>query len=309
MRAAIHALRPRAIVFSKLDVWPELVRQAKRGGIRVGIISATMAEGSARRSRAAHLLLGDAYGALDAVGAVDEADADRLVELGVRREIIEVTGDTRFDQVLQRADAVDRSSGLIARLQSDRPTLVAGSTWPADERVLLDGIVRARRRVPTLRLIIAPHEPTPEHLEPIERWAANAALTVARIDDQAAAEADVGLVDRFGVLGELYALANVAFVGGAFHDLGLHSVLEPASFGAPVLFGPKHHKIRDAATLLRANAARVVHDAAEVERTLVEWFENSTALGAAGAQARATVERGKGAAERSLRLVERLMSA
>src|SRR5919204_123706 len=93
MRAALDALQPRALVFSKLDVWPELVRQTSRRHIPIGMISATLAAASGRRSRAANLLLGDAYERLDAVGVIDQADADRLIELGVRREVVEVTGD------------------------------------------------------------------------------------------------------------------------------------------------------------------------------------------------------------------------
>lgn len=253
-------------------------------------------------------MLGDAYAQLDAVGAVDPADAGRLVELGVRPEIVEVTGDTRFDQVWQRAEAVDRQSGLVTRLESDRPTLVAGSTWPADEAPLFEALVRVRERIAGLRVILAPHEPARAHLERIERWAAQHQLTLARVDDQSAAAADVVLVDRFGVLGDLYALADVAFVGGGFHDAGLHSVLEPAAFGAPVLFGPRHDRSRDAALLLSAGAARAITSEEDLERTLIDWFENPDQRRAAGAQARAVIERGRGAAERSLRLVERLLA-
>lgn len=309
MNAALDALRPRALVFSKLDLWPELVRQAKRRGVRVGMISATLAAGSGRRGFLAGLLLGDAYGMLDAVGAVDAADAERLIELGVRRDVIEVTGDTRYDQVWQKAQHVDRSAGLLHRLDSGRPTLVAGSTWPADEARLLDGFTRAHARVKEVRMILAPHEPNPQHLEPIERWASRAGLRLARVDHVEAATADVVLVDRFGVLGELYALANAAFVGGGFHAAGLHSVLEPAAFGAPVLFGPMHHKSRDASLLLAADAARVVTNAADVERALVSWFEDEATRKRMGANARDAVQRGTGAAERSLALVERLLSA
>jgi 3-deoxy-D-manno-octulosonic-acid transferase len=310
MRAALDALRPRALVFSKLDVWPELVRQARRRDVRLGMISATLAAASGRRSRTGNLLLGDAYAQLDAVGAVDQGDAGRLVELGVRRDRIEVTGDTRFDQVWQRAQSVDRESRVLAALASEKrgPTLVAGSTWPADEAPLLDAIARARTRVPKVRVILAPHEPRSSHLEPIERWASRHGLTLARVDDQAAGSADVVLVDRFGVLGDLYALADVAFVGGGFHDAGLHSVLEPAAFGAPVIFGPRYDRSRDAATLLGAGAARTVSNAAELESALVEWLENPDIRREAGSKAKAVIERGTGAAERSLKLVERLLA-
>lgn len=307
MSAALEALKPDALVFSKLDVWPELVRQARARAVKIGMISATLAASSRRRGGLATLLLRDAYAALDAVGAVDRADSDRLVELGVRPEVIEITGDTRFDQVAQRAAAVDRESRLLAHLGTGQPTLVAGSTWPADEAPLLDGVLRARARVPGLRIILAPHEPAQAHLESVERWALRRGLTVARVDAREADQADVILVDRFGVLGELYALADVAFVGGGFHDAGLHSVLEPAAYGAPVLFGPKHTKSRDALLLLQARGARTVSGAGDVERALVEWFGNPVARGAAGDAAKTMVESGRGAAERSLALVETLM--
>lgn len=308
MAAALEALRPRALVFSKLDVWPALVRQAKSRGVRVGMISASLPAQSRRRRGLGRLMLHDAYAALDAVGAVDEDTSVRLVELGVRPDAVVVTGDTRYDQVWQRAERADRHSGLLARLASTRPTLVAGSTWPADEAHLLDAIVRARARVPGFRVFLAPHEVTPEHVDPIVHWSASANLTLARIDEPRAADADVVLVDRYGVLGDLYALAHAAFVGGGFHDGGLHSVLEPAAFGAPVLFGPKHTRSRDALELLRRSGARAVTSAADVERALVEWLGDEEARTAAGTSARGVIDRGRGAADRSLALVERLLA-
>ena len=102
-------------------------------------------------------------------------------------------------------------------------------------------LIRPKRR-DVLRF--APHEPTPSHLAPIEHWAAQASLSVARID-AADVRTDVVLIDRVGVLGAIYALADVAFVGGGFHAAGLHSVIEPAAFGVPVLFGPRHEATHD----------------------------------------------------------------
>jgi 3-deoxy-D-manno-octulosonic-acid transferase len=307
MSVALEALRPRALVFSKLDVWPELVRQASRRAVKVGMVSATLGPVSGRRSRVGNLLLRDAYTLLDAVGAVDQDDAGRLVELGVRPEAIEVTGDTRFDQVRQRAESVDPQSRLQTQLASERATVVAGSTWPSDETPLLEGFLRARARVPELRIIIAPHELSSEHLGAIERWAGKHRLSLARLDEATGA-ADVVLVDRFGVLGELYALAHAAFVGGGFHDAGLHSVLEPAAFGAPVFFGPRHRKSRDALMLIGADAARAVSSASDIERQLLGWFQQPAARLEMGARAKAAVERGRGAAERSFNLVERLLA-
>jgi 3-deoxy-D-manno-octulosonic-acid transferase len=309
-RVALDALRPAAIVFSKLDVWPTLARTASARGTRLGLISATLAAGSSRRSGLGGALLRDAYARLDAVGAIDAADAERLVALGARREVVSVTGDTRYDQVWSRAQQADRAGLLLAPLASSRPTLVAGSTWPADERPLLAAWVGLRHRGPGLRLIVAPHEPTPAHLGPVERWAAGAGLRLARLGGADAPDADVILVDRVGVLGDLYALADVAFVGGGFHEAGLHSVLEPAAFGAPVLFGPRHQASRDAGLLLAAGGARSAGTEGEAREALDAWL---VAPGAerlrrdAGERAREVVRAGLGAAERSAALVERLL--
>ena len=158
------------------------------------------------------------------------------------------------------------------------------------------------------RLIIAPHEPTPAHLGTIERWAASHAIHLARLGTDDASDADVVLVDRLGVLGDLYALATVAFVGGGFHAAGLHSVLEPAAFGVPVLFGPRHSASRDAMLLLDADGAISVHDAESTASALEGWFGDSSALAEAGQAARRVVRHGLGAAERSYALVERLLS-
>src|SRR5690349_14744175 len=103
MTAALDALSPKAIVYSKLDLWPNLTTLASEREVKLGMISASLSATSSRRSGFAKALLRDAYGCLDAVGAVDGQDADRLIEVGVRREVIQVTGDTRYDQVWARA--------------------------------------------------------------------------------------------------------------------------------------------------------------------------------------------------------------
>jgi len=306
-RAALDAIRPTALVFSKLDLWPVLAEAAARRRVRLGMIAATLAEGSGRRGAVARALLRDAYASLDAVGAIDAGDATRLVELGVDASRVRVTGDSRYDQVWARAAAADRTSPLLAPLVSDRPTVVAGSTWPADEAPLTSAWHDVRRQLPTARMIIAPHEPTSGHLAPIEQWAARAGLRAARLDAPEAAQADLVLVDRIGVLGDLYALADVAFVGGGFHDAGLHSVLEPAAFGAPVLFGPKCATSRDALLLIAAAGGRSVTDASALGAALHRWLADADARREAGQHARDLVRAGLGAAQRSFEMVTALL--
>ena len=155
-------------------------------------------------------------------------------------------------------------------------------------------------------LIIAPHEPTAGHLEPIERWAAHEGLQLHRLG-AATGDSGVVLVDRVGVLGDLYALADIAFVGGGFHDAGLHSVLEPAAFGAPVLFGPRHAMSRDAGLLIARGGARSASDTPALADALARWSTDNAARRLAGEHALATVRDGLGAAERSLAVVESLL--
>jgi 3-deoxy-D-manno-octulosonic-acid transferase len=302
----IPALRPGALIFSKLDIWPLLTERAAAARIPVGVISATLPESSGRRGVFARALLGDAYRSISRVGAIDEKDGERLREQGVRGDRISVTGDTRYDQVWSRAHRSHLP--LVQTLRSARPTLVAGSTWPTDESYLLPAWTRIRDKIPDARLVIAPHEATDAHIRSIESWVRASGLKLARIDADNASDADVILVDRYGILGDLYALADVAYVGGGFQSAGLHSVLEPAAFGAPVLFGPRNDKSRDAAKLIEAEGGAVVTEEAELLIRLADWLGSVPARDVAGASARGVVQDGLGAAERSFALVSALLS-
>jgi 3-deoxy-D-manno-octulosonic-acid transferase len=292
--AVLDALAPTALIFSKLDVWPVLVARAADRHVHLGLVSATLAPSSSRLNSIARAVLGDAYARLDAVGAIAEDDATRLASLGVRPSTITVTGDTRYDQVWSRAQKTTHSNQGV---------LVAGSTWPSDESVLLD----AWRNTPNRpKLIIAPHEPTSAHLAAIERWAAAAGIPTARLDAQVA---ELVIVDRLGVLGDLYGIADMAYVGGAFHAAGLHSTLEPAAFGVPVLFGPRYQASRDATLLIAAGAAHSVASQGELTRWLTLWSTDDATRRTAGQRAQDVVRQGLGAADRSVALIDRLLGA
>jgi 3-deoxy-D-manno-octulosonic-acid transferase len=306
-RVALDALQPTALVFAKLDVWPIITREARARGVSLGMISATLARGSSRRSRTATALLRDAYAALEVVGAVDEADADRLVELGVHSNAIVVTGDTRYDQVWLKAQRVDRASPMLERLRDERPSIVAGSTWPADEAILLPAFDALRQSGVSARLIVAPHEPTPDHVGRVIDWAKRDGYSCARLDDAASRGADVVVIDRVGVLGEVYAVGDIAFVGGGFHRAGLHSVLEPAAFGIPVIFGPQNENSRDASLLEQRGGGLCISTGRDLTRRLRLWVTEAAARREAGDYARALVRSGLGAAERSFDIVNRLL--
>jgi len=320
---ALDAVRPDLLCFSATDVWPELVRQASRRGVRLALVSANLAAASSRLGTVARSLLGPAYAAFDRVGTIDDADAARLVALGVRGDRITVTGDTRHDAAHARATAVDRTAPHLRTLAVDgdlRPILVAGSTWPADETRLLAAVGRVLGEGSALRLVLAPHEPTAAHLSDLAESLPLTLGSLVRIRSLSDLEAqlrggaqpagtgwDVCLVDRVGVLADLYAAAALAYVGGGFGRAGLHSVIEPAALGVPVLFGPRWQGSRDARLLLDAAGGRSVHDEATLEAALRHWLHDETARTAAGAAARAVVDRGRGAAERSVGLLLSLL--
>ncbi|HEX8674398.1 MAG TPA: glycosyltransferase N-terminal domain-containing protein, partial [Longimicrobium sp.] len=162
---ALDLLRPRVFAFSKTDVWPVLTREASARGVRLALLSATLPASSSRLRGVARALLAPAYGRLDLVAAISPSDADRFAALGVPAERRTVMGDARFDQVWERAARVDRNSPLLAPF-AGRPglTLVAGSTWPADEDHLIAALAHLRADGLPLRLLLVPHEPTEAHL-------------------------------------------------------------------------------------------------------------------------------------------------
>lgn len=306
MRHVIRSFAPSALIFSKLDVWPTLVEEAKRAGIPTGIISATVRSGSGRTSAFASLLLRDTYAAIDAIGAISEADKLALIDLGASPDHIEITGDTRYDQVWIRRESGGPAE-LLNRLRSNQPTLVAGSTWASDEPHLLDAFVKIRKTGQQLRLIIAPHEPSDSVIENLRAWAVRNEFSHALLDDPRAASADLVIVDRTGVLGDLYAIADIAYVGGGFQRAGLHSVIEPAAFGKPVIFGAPFGKMRDAELLIVAGGAYAVCNSQEIRAALSSWLSDSTSRSAAGAAAESLVKNGLGAALASFRLVDGLL--
>jgi 3-deoxy-D-manno-octulosonic-acid transferase len=304
-RELLATLRPALLAFSKLDVWPVLAEAAAAHGVPVALISATLDTQSRRTSRLARAVLGDAYAALAAVGAVDAATVERLRTLGVRPERAVVTGDTRYDQVWERVQA-GTNGNTVSRMRSNRPTLVAGSTWPSDEDVLLPAWDLVASRVPGARLIIAAHEPSEAWRAAITRAAEARGRRAATID-AATADTDVVVIDRMGVLADLYAAGNVAYVGGGFHAAGLHSVVEPAAHGVPVVVGPRAGASRDASALLTAGGGIAAGSITALADALTRWLADGDAAAAAGARAREVVRRELGATDRTTALLTRLL--
>jgi 3-deoxy-D-manno-octulosonic-acid transferase len=308
----LEALQPDLLVFAKLDVWPELATRAATDGAEVVLVAATVSPGSSRLRWPARRLLQPGYRAIAAAGAISAPDADRLAQLGVLPERIHVLGDPRFDSVAARVRAVAPEDPLLA-LGQGAPTLVAGSTWPADEAVLLDAFAQVHRQRSDARLILVPHEPTPEHLESLEQKIRARGLPQPVRLSRAATPASIVVGDRVGVLATLYGAGSMAYVGGGFGRAGLHSVLEPAAWGVPVAFGPRWRNSRDAELLLACGAGHALPTGAQaatqaLARLWYDWICNEEARQRQGRRGREVVEEGRGAAERSAELLVRLIS-
>jgi 3-deoxy-D-manno-octulosonic-acid transferase len=309
-RRALRALRPSVLAYSKVDVWPTLACAANDAGVPVALIAATVSTISSRLRWPARGFLRPGYAALHAAGAVSPADGNRLAALGTPADRIEVLGDPRFDSVLSVIDAVAPDDPAL-RFRTGAPVLVAGSTWPADETLLLRALAEVRRVHPEARLILAPHEPTPRRLVGIRAGARRWALPEPSTLDEAGPGAPLVIVDRLGVLARLYGSGALAYVGGGFGTAGLHSVLEPAGWAVPVAFGPHWQNSREAGLLLEAGAAEVL-DLPDPARQLAAWWSRMLAERGdreqAGRAAATVIDAGRGAAVRQADMVEALMS-
>jgi 3-deoxy-D-manno-octulosonic-acid transferase len=306
--ALLEALRPDLLVFSKLDLWPELATRAANRGVTVAIIAGTVSAGSGRLRWPARQLLAPGYTSIAAAAAIAEADAARLVRLGVPASAIRVLGDPRFDSAAARVRSSMPDDPLL-HFGRGAPTLVAGSTWPEDEAMLLDTFSAISAARPDARLIVVPHEPTPEHLAGLDARASRARLSPPVRLSQATGPVPFLVVDRLGALATLYGGGAMAYVGGGFGRAGLHSVLEPAAWGLPVAFGPRWQHSRDAELLVDAGAGVSVSNRNEMARVWDGWLRDETARAALGQRARMLVEAGLGAAQRTAEMLDGLISS
>ncbi len=245
----LSALNPDLLVFAKLDLWPELSTRASSRGAHVAIIAGTVSPESSRLRWPARTILQPGYRVVAAAAAVSSEDGSRLARLGVEPDRIRILGDPRFDSVVEKVAATSAQDPLL-RFGRGAPTLVAGSTWPEDEAVLLQAYAGVRSTYPQARLILVPHEPVEGHLARIEQAARASGLPWPVRLSAATGATPLLLVDRVGVLAALYGTGTMAYVGGGFGRAGLHSVLEPAAWSLPVAFGPRWRNSRDAALLL-----------------------------------------------------------
>jgi len=297
MGRLLDAFRPTAVIAVKWDLWPNLLLAAERRGAPVLLLGGVLGADSGRARWPGRLLAAPLHRRLTGIGAASEADARAFAALGVAAERLAVTGDTRFDRVLaRRAEA--RPLALAGAGQGF--CLVAGSSWPPEEDMLLAAFATLRPVRSDLRLLLVPHEPSVAAIARLRAAAAARDLPLWTLSERPElADGGIGVADRVGILPELYAAGRLALVGGGF-GRGLHSVLEPAARGLPVLCGPRFGRADEARRLLAAGGAFVLEDGAALLELWRHFLAEPDRLARASAAALAFVEAGAGALPRSL---------
>jgi 3-deoxy-D-manno-octulosonic-acid transferase len=272
-----------------------VIHEARRAALPVVLVNGRMSERSARRYRWLKGFTARMLGALTRVAAQTPADAERLQGLGAPADRISITGSLKFDVHLP-ASVFEEGAAIRRELGINRPILMAGSTRPGEEEVLLDVRARLTGRFPDLLLVVAPRHP--ERFEQIAEQCRKAGLTLARrsAGDACGAEVAVYLVDTMGELLKFYAAADVAFVGGSLAPFGGQNVLEPAALGVPIVTGPHLFNFEEIAAKLRQSGALVVgNDAAGLATTIAHWLGDPDARDTAGRAGSDIVSANKGA--------------
>ena len=288
-RRFVKLARPEAAFFIKYEFWRNYIEVLYKRGIPCYSVSSIFREnqiffrpygrGYARcLSRITRLF-------------VQNETSRRLLE-GIGVTNVEVVGDTRFDRVLDIRNAA-KPLPLAERFAGCWKVLVAGSSWPQDEEIIIPYF----NRHPNLKLVLAPHVVSEEHLQAIERQLARPALRYSKATPKAVAEADCLIIDCYGLLSSIYRYASMAYVGGGF-GVGIHNVPEAAVYGIPVIIGPNNKKFREAQALLRCGGCKEIAGAADFEQLMDAWLSDREALAIAGQAAGSYIADNAGAADR-----------
>jgi len=211
-----------------------------------------------------------------------------------------VAGDTRYDQVVKRAESAEADVENLRKIMHGRRCFVAGSTWPSDERELIPALYAVFKRDIKFWVVLVPHEPTEEHIFQLQSLLDSIGIKHVRFSElnkNGSGDFDVLIVDTVGILASLYSLADITFVGGGFAP-GVHSVLEPAAFGKLVLFGPKYTNSFEAERLLEKGGGIVVRDDREIEAVFTDFFSSGSSGLSKGDKAGLLVRENLGATER-----------
>jgi 3-deoxy-D-manno-octulosonic-acid transferase len=304
----LDRLRPRLAVIMETELWPNFIHQCARRSIPVVLANARLSERSARGYARFAGLTRPMLGEMSWIAVQSEAEAERFRRLGALPERVQVTGSIKFDLSIEPA-LLDRATELRRQWQLEtRPVWIAASTHDGEDAILLDAHRQLLARHPTALLILVPRHP--ERFDAVFELCRQQPLQTVRRSADAAVDGQtqVLLGDTMGELLFLYALADIAFVGGSLVPNGGHNLLEPAALGKPVLSGTHLFNFLEIAALLRtAGALLEVDDAGAVVQAVERLIEHPDQARRMSAAGQTVIQANQGALERLLQGVTRLV--
>ena len=303
VRLALQRIRPSLFVLTDTGFWPGLIDQLRQRRVPILLFNGRLSRRSYERYWRFLVLMREVFGAFDLLCMQNAQGVEYARALGAPPDRCRLMPDTKYDEIEpvpeEEREQLRESLGLKP---SDR-LLVAGSTHPGEEEILLDAFDRLRERFPRTRLLLAPRRL--ERLGEISERLVDRGLPFILRSHSQKERAPVILLDRMGELATLYALADVAFVGRSLIPPGGgHSLIEPAVQGAPVLHGPYVENQQAQADLLDpAGVAFVVHSAAEIAQCAGNLMADSERRGRIAAQARILIDSKRGASREMARII------
>ena len=312
---AIRRLRPAQVVLMELELWPNFLAECHRLDVPVSIVNARMSERSHRGYCRIRFLLKPLFTRLALVAAQSQTYADRLISLGASEQRTVVTGSIKFDGVeTSRTNSKTENLRRIFGLKSGETVFVAGSTQEPEEQLALETWLQLRGQHSQLRLILVPRHR--ERFDEVASLVTSRNLPLLRrssVQDssQQYAETDnkpIILLDTIGELSACWGLADVAFVGGSFGNRGGQNMMEPAAYGAGVLFGPNTWNFRDIVERFReADGCVQLQSSHQLTSTIDELLSDPARRQQLGRNAQKAVLQQQGATARTAELLHEVL--
>lgn len=293
-----NLLKPRALIISKHDVWPNQVWTAKDLNIPTFLVNASLPEKSSRVNPIARTFLKYVYRSLEAIYTISEDDA-KVFQKSFPRCKVGYMGDTKFDQVLLRKKQSQSVNLLDKNWLTEKQLILFGSIWPEDAKIVLPAVDKILKERTDIKIVLVPHQPDRGFVEDINSQLPGHACHLFS-DSKDLKDENIMIVDRVGVLADLYKYSDIAYVGGSFKQ-GIHNVMEPAVYGIPVIYGPIHKNSFDAIKLIEAGGGFEIRTSEQVLGLLRKFTGNSTNRKKAGKLAEVFAEKHVGATERLIK--------
>jgi 3-deoxy-D-manno-octulosonic-acid transferase len=310
-RRTLDVVRPRLFVMTETEIWPNLLRECKRRGVRTLMVNGRISYRSFPRYRLIRPFMKRVLADIDRFCVQGEETSRRLVDLGADPARIVITGSLKFDS-LETTPTPGRGRGRVLRffrVPQNRPVIIAGSTLKGEEEPVVRAFNRVRASGVNALLVVAARHP--ERFGEVERLCRHEGLAVVRRTElpiDAEPRADAVVLDTIGELAQLYQIATVVFIGGSLVPAGGHNILEPALYGKPVVFGPHMQNFGEIVETFLSNGAAIqVRTAGELEETMLSLIGDPVRRARVGAAARALVESNRGARDRTVTVIRDLL--